>query len=166
MTIGRPKANKLVAWPPPQASPRRVAARAARSWPVAISVVTAARWSGSVAWRKPSTTATTATSASVAPSEKCAIQVSRPNNSAHFRKRSHGHGEAGGEDDQGAGGGEQANEPPFEACPLEDLLRIDGDQADAGDAQRQAGAEGDDQQHPKGHAMERDRRQKNDQGGR
>ena len=55
------------------------AAPAARSRPVAISVVTAARWSGSLAWRRPSTTATRATSPSVAPSEKCASQLSRPN---------------------------------------------------------------------------------------
>src|SRR6266487_530479 len=85
---------------------------------------------------------------------------------AHFRKRSHGDGEAGGEDDQGAGGGKQANEPPFEARPLENLLREDGDQADAGDAQRQAGAERDDQQHPEGHAVQRDRSQQDDERGR
>src|SRR5437868_5661599 len=157
MTIGRPKANKLVAWPPPQASPRRVAARAARSWPVAISVVTAARWSGSVAWRKPSTTATTTTSASVAPSEKCAIQVSRPNISTNFRKCAHGHGKTSGQDDKGARGRQEPHERTVKARPLEDLLREDCDQADAGDAQRQAGAESDDQQHPEGHAVQRDR---------
>jgi len=42
-TIGSPKANRLVACPRPQESPRRAAVRAARSRPVAISVVTAAK---------------------------------------------------------------------------------------------------------------------------
>jgi len=42
-TIGSPKANRLVACPRPQESPRRAAVRPARSRPVAISVVTAAK---------------------------------------------------------------------------------------------------------------------------
>src|SRR5207248_9244111 len=118
-TIGSPNANRRVAWPIPQASPRRAAVRAARSRPVAISVVTAARWSGSVAWRKPSTTATTTTSASVAPSEKFAIQVSSPNMSTHFREGAHGHGKTSGQDDKGARGGQEPHKRTVKARPLE-----------------------------------------------
>src|SRR3954454_9113220 len=165
-TIGSPKANRLVACPRPQASPRRAAVRAARSRPVATNVVTAARWSGSVAWRRPSTTATTTTSARVAPSEKCAIQVSSPNMSAHFREGAHGHGKTSGQDDKGARGRQEPDERAVEARPLEDLLGEDGDQADPGDAQGQAGAEGHDQQHPEGHAVQRDRREQDDERGR
>ena len=83
--------------------------------------------------------------------------------SAHFREGAHGHGKTSGQDDKGARGRQEPHERAVEARPLEDLLREDGDQADAGDAQGQAGAESDDQQHPESHAMQRDRREQDDE---
>ena len=74
-TIGTPKTTSDDAWPRPHASPRRVAPP--RSF--ATSVVTAARWSGSLACRRPSSTATPSTITSVVPSEKCMSHWSRPN---------------------------------------------------------------------------------------
>ena len=57
-TIGRPNAKSEVAWPEPpgEAEPGGAPRRALAA--EAISVVTAARWSGSVAWRRPSRIAT------------------------------------------------------------------------------------------------------------
>jgi len=71
--------------------------------------------------------------------------VVEPNISTHLREGADGHCEAGGEDDQGARGGQETDETPFEARPPEEALGEDGDEADAGDAEGQAGAEGDDQ---------------------
>src|SRR5213596_3148772 len=52
-----PTVKRVSACPAPQAAPRVAASRARRSVE-ARSVVTAARWSGSVAWRRPSRIAT------------------------------------------------------------------------------------------------------------
>src|SRR3954454_16933752 len=67
------------AWPSPQNAPSSAARRAARSRDDATSVVTAAMWSGSVAWRSPSSAATTSTTRTDPPPERCAIRSSSPN---------------------------------------------------------------------------------------
>ena len=48
----------------------------------------------------------------VVPSEKDAIQSSSPNMSAHFRDGVDGHRETGGEDDEGARGGQEPDDGP------------------------------------------------------
>ena len=56
--IGTPKTTSVSACPSPHQAPSAAARRRAFSRPEAISVVTAARWSGSVACRRPSRVAT------------------------------------------------------------------------------------------------------------
>src|SRR5919204_403225 len=161
--IGTPKANKLAAWPRPQAAPSRAAAAVARSSAPAIKVVTAARWSGSVACRRPSAVATSATTRSVVPSEKPATQLSRPNTSDHPRQRVPRHRHAGGEDYESTGGREQAQGASVEAEPAEGAAREHCDETDAGDAQSEAHTECEDQGEAEGDSVERDRGQQHNQ---
>src|SRR5436190_18849427 len=58
--------------------PRRPARRASGS-SAATSVLTAARWSGSVAWRSPSRIAASATTRKTSPAPRAAMWWSRPN---------------------------------------------------------------------------------------
>ena len=78
-TTGSPNSASVSAWPAPQASPSRPARRVPSSGSDAISVETAARWSGSDAWRSPSSSATSRTSASPSPCASSAIRSSSPN---------------------------------------------------------------------------------------
>src|SRR4051794_836752 len=77
-TNGTPKTNSDVAWPRPHVNPSRPARRGSGS-SEATSVVTAARWSGSVAWRRPSRIAIRAMTANTSPAPIAAMLSSRPN---------------------------------------------------------------------------------------
>src|SRR5207248_6466683 len=161
--MGSPKANSEVACPRPHAKPRAPARRAARSLPEATRVVTAARWSGSLACRRPSTIETRTTTRSVVPSESEAIRSSSPNTSGHLRERARRHGDAGDEDHERAHGREEADEAALERLAGEELLREDGHEPDARDREREAGAEGHDQEQAERDAVERDRGQEHDE---
>jgi hypothetical protein len=74
--------------------------------------------------------------------------LSSPNISGHLREGADGHGEAGGEDHERTGSGEQGDEPAVEAAAAEGAAGEDRDEPDPGDAERQACAEGQDQDEP------------------
>ena len=84
---GRPMSSSAVAWPAPQTAPRRAAERVPRS-SRATSAVTAIRWSGSVAWRRPSRKATPSATASGAPSKRLERDSSRCSTGAKRKSRS------------------------------------------------------------------------------
>src|SRR6266511_3073420 len=97
---------------------------------------------------------------SVVPLEKAAIWSSSPNTELpHFRQSMERHRNAGGEDHERADSRKQGDEPALEAEPAEYAPGEHGDEAYAGDRQRQAGAERDDEEHPEGDAVEGDRRE-------
>jgi hypothetical protein len=73
------KRTSVSAWPSPHQTPSAAARRRACSRPEAIRVVTAARWSGSVACRRPSRVATSRTIRIEPPCEKVAMWSSSPN---------------------------------------------------------------------------------------
>ena len=73
--------------------------------------------------------------------------------------------DAGDDDDERAHGREQADHAALELEPAEGALREDGDEADAGDREREPGAEGDDQQQAERHPVQRDRGQEDDERG-
>src|SRR5437763_7133160 len=108
--MGSPKANSEVACPRPHAKPRAPARRAARSFPEATRVVTAARWSGSLACRRPSTIETRTTTRSVVPSESEAILSSRPNTVRPPLGGLDRHREPGDEDHERADGRQEADD--------------------------------------------------------
>src|SRR5205085_8098636 len=152
-----------VAWPRPHIRPRRAARRAAFSRSAAIRVVTAARWSGSLAWRSPSRTETPSTTRSVVPSENVAILSSSPNTSSHLRDGVDGHRDARDDDDECAQCREEADDAALEAEPLERPLRQDGGEPHSGDADCEPGAEGDDQDEAERQPVEGDRREQHDE---
>ena len=78
----------------------------------------------------------------------------------------HGHREARGEDDEGAHGGEEADEPPSKSTPAKARLASDRHEADARDAEGEPRAERQDQDEAEGDPVERDRRQQDDEGRR
>src|SRR5829696_3873279 len=96
--MGRPNANSVVAWPAPHTRPRRPARRALDAWSrsPARSAVTAVRWSGSVAWRRPSSSATASTISSVSPAPSAAMWSSSPNTVRPLLGRGGGPGGARG----------------------------------------------------------------------
>ena len=165
-TIGRPKAKSDVAWPeaPGEAEPRGGALRPLlaggdqrRHGGEVVRV-------GRVAEAEQDATPTTASS--VAPSEKCAIQSSRPNTQVDVREGAHGHRQAEAEDDERADRGEEADQTAVEVDAAEDALRADGDEADRRHRAGEAEAEGEDQDEPVADAVERDRREQDDERGR
>ena len=73
------------------------------------------------------------------------------------------HREACEENHQSARGWEKRHEPSLEADVFERTAREHGYEPDARDRQRKPGTERADEQHPEDDAVERDRRQKNDE---
>ena len=152
-----------------------------------MSVVTAATWSGSVAWRSPSRAATTRTSNSVVPSDMCAMVWSSPNICGLPRSLSpwtalirgvpdpvhprppvvaRRHREPDQHDHDGAHGGQRADDPALEAHASECALRGHGDERDAADDDGEAEAERHDQRQAEADAVQRDRREQHDERGR
>ena len=83
--------------------------------------------------------------------------------SAHFRDGADGHGEPRREDDECAGGWQEPNQPAFEGHAAEGRAGENRREADAGDREREPRAEGEDQQQPEGDAVQRDRREQDDE---
>ena len=77
-----------------------------------------------------------------------------------------GHEQSRCKDHERARGRKERQPSAVEAEAAENAARQHRREADARDRQRQAGAEGDDEQHSEGDAMQRDRRQQDDQCGR
>ena len=86
--------------------------------------------------------------------------------SAHFRDGPHGHGRAGDDDNEGADRREQADHAALELEAAEGPLREDRGEADPGDREREAGAEGDDQSETERDPVQRDGREEHDERGR
>ena len=84
-TNGRPSASSVVAWPAPQASPSTPAPRRPPRRSDKTMLETAVRWSGSVAWRSPSRTATSSASTSPPSEPQPAIRSSSPSTARSSR---------------------------------------------------------------------------------
>src|SRR2546421_1384023 len=150
-TIGTPKAKSVVAWPDPQARPSFPALLPPRFRSEESRVVTAARWSGSVACRRPRRTATPSTTTSALPSEREEIQLSSPNIaflSGYGGQRADRHRDAEAEDDARAHGRQQPDERALEARAGEEALRSHRHETDAADGGGEAEREGHDQHEP------------------
>jgi len=77
----------------------------------------------------------------------------------HFRERVESHGQTGGENHECARSREERGDAAVEPQPPEGAAREHGDEPDASDRQRQAGAERDHEQHPERDAVQGDRSQ-------
>src|SRR5439155_19624438 len=86
--------------------------------------------------------------------------------SAHLRDSAEGHRETCGEDDERADRWEEADQPALEAQTPERLARKSRNESDPGDAERQAGAEREDQDEAERDPVQRDRGQQDDEGRR
>src|SRR5262245_42557647 len=172
--MGMPRATSVIAWPTPHHAPSRAAERAARSRPDATSVVIAARWSGSVAWRRPRSVATRRTTPIDAPFERPAIQSSSPNMTLVRRARRIGSSddagkcprrdhEADDEDERRADRWERPDEASLERDAPERAPGKNGHEADRRDRDREPEAERDDEREAQADAVQRDRGQEDDE---
>ena len=159
-TIGTPSASSDEACPRPQVSPSRVAPPR----PFVTSVVTAVRWSGSLAWRRPSRTATTTTIASVVPSEKCTTQcVEAEHQTLTFGSARATIATPAITITSALTAGRTFSRRPRPSNRANALFASTATSPTSGDREREAEAEREDEQHPEGDPVQRDRRQQHDE---
>ena len=161
-TIGRPKRKSDVAWPRPHVERR---SRVAPPRPFgAISVVTAARWSGSVACRRPRSDRDDDHDEERAAVREVREPVVEPEHqTCTFGSARTVMATPATTITSALTAGRNRISPPFRSKRPNARLARTASEPDARDREREPEAEGDDQQQPERDAMQRDRREQDDE---